>query len=182
MPKASEPDGRVYLDGDHVFTAFQRYLGASYRDTPAPGEPAQPRDVHALEHPYQGLVVEIIDAPAESAAVSEGGDGPGVGRVLDWLRAERAPRVLGPSGVAMGLYFTPLPLPDNRMSYVRQVEGLGRRVTVLWFLETDPRQVWDDVFAGAARDTERGGARRLELVAPFIPTLPGTETSVDELR
>ncbi|MBL7621394.1 MULTISPECIES: hypothetical protein [unclassified Frankia] len=176
------PDGRVYLDRDHVFTAFQRYLGVSYRDVPAPGQPAQPRDIHALEYPYQGLVVEVIDAPAESAAVSEGGDGTGVARVLDWLRTERAPRVLGASGAAMGLYFTPLPLPDNRMSYVKQVEGLGRRVTVLWFLETDPRQVWDGVFAGAGEDAERGGAGRLELVAPFIPTLPGTDAYVDELR
>ncbi|MDT3440452.1 MULTISPECIES: hypothetical protein [unclassified Pseudofrankia] len=172
------PDGRVYLDRDHIFTAFQRYLGASYRDAPAPGGPSSPRDVHALDYPYRGLVVEVIDAPAEAAEPG----GAGVAGVLEWLRAERAPRVLGVPGVAMGLYFTPLPLPENRMSYVKQVEGLGRRVTVLWFLETDPGSVWDEAFGGAAEEAEAGGAGRLELVAPFIPTLPGTDTYVDQLR
>ncbi|MBL7502392.1 hypothetical protein I6A84_18430 [Frankia sp. CNm7] len=172
------PDGRVYLDRDHVFTAFQRYLGVSYRDAPSPDGPARPRDIHALDYPYQGLVVEVVDAPAEAAEPG----GAGVAGVLDWLRAERAPRVLAVPGVAMGLYFTPLPLPENRMSYVKQVEGLDRRVTVLWFLEADPRSVWEDAFAGAAEQAAAGGAGRLELVAPFLPTIPGTDAYVDELR
>jgi hypothetical protein len=176
------PDGRIHLDRDHIFTAFQRYLGVSYRDLSPAGGPARPRDIHALEYPYQGLVVEVVDGPPETAAVSEGGDGTGVVRVLDWLTRERAPQVLGVPGVAMGLYFTPLPLPDDRMSYVPQVPGLGRRVTVLWFLETDPRSVWDEAFGGAADEAMRGGAGRLEFVAPFIPTLPGTDAYVDELR
>nr|MDT0666601.1 hypothetical protein [Micromonospora sp. DSM 115978] len=133
-------DGRVFLERDHVFTAFQRYLGAHYRDSAGPSSAAGPRDVHALDYPYGGLVVEVVDAP-------EGGD---AADVAAWFATDRAPAVFAATDqVAMGLAFTPLPLPDNRMSYVKQVEGLGRRVTVLWFVESDPRQVWEAAFADA---------------------------------
>ena len=40
----------------HVFTGFCDYLGATYRDD------GVPRDVHTLQQPYAGLVVELIDA------------------------------------------------------------------------------------------------------------------------
>ena len=58
-------DGRVYLERDHIFTAFQRYLTTFYRDEDGP------RDIHAFEYPYQGLVVEVIDAP-EGGSTDEG--------------------------------------------------------------------------------------------------------------
>ena len=168
-------DGRVYLERDHIFTAFQEYLGVSYRDQ------AGPRDIHSLEFPYAGLIVEVIDA-AEGRTAQD---------VVTWLREVRAPQVVapqagGPSPVAMGLYFTPLPLPEDRMSYVKQVEGLGRRVTVLWLTEVPAADAWDGAFRGAG---EPGSPRsapealgRTELVAPFLPTLPGTETYIDQLR
>jgi hypothetical protein len=159
------PDGRIYLERDHVFTAFQQYLGAFYRDD------AGPQDIHAMDYPYGGLVVEVIDA-------AEGKD---TGQVLDFVRAERAPLAFR-SGVAMGVAFTPYPLPEDRMSYVKQVEGLGRRVTVLWLTDEDPRASWDAAFAGAVGQAEQAGVGRTELVAPFIPTLPGTNRYVDELR
>ena len=43
----------------HVFTSFSDYLGPTYRDD------AVPRDVHTLVQPYQGLVVQVIDAVDE---------------------------------------------------------------------------------------------------------------------
>src|SRR3981081_2186929 len=51
------PDGRVYLDRTHTFTSFQGYKGVSYRDETGP------RDIHSLDYPFGGLVVEVIDAP-----------------------------------------------------------------------------------------------------------------------
>ncbi|CUU56018.1 hypothetical protein Ga0074812_106273 [Parafrankia irregularis] len=191
-------DGRIFHRRDHVFTAFQDYLGAVYRDGRGGA-----LDIHALDHPYGGLVVEVVDAVGEAlvdeaAAGTAGatgvGDAAGVAGVggvggaaisalVDWLRAERAPRVLAPGGaVAMGLLFTPLPLPEDRMAYVDQVAGLGRRLTVLWFTETTPARCWAPGFTAAAADWEKSGLGRLELLAPFVPTLPGTQTYVDELR
>ena len=159
------PDGRVYLERDHIFTAFQEFLGSLYRDEDGP------RDIHALDYPYGGLVLEVIDAP-------EGSD---TAAVMEFLEKDRAPLVFA-NGVAMGVAFTPFPLPDDRMSYVKQVEGLGRRVTMLWLTDGDPRESWDAAFSGAVEQAQKAGVGRTEFVAPFLPTLPGTNKYVDELR
>jgi len=78
--------------------------------------------------------------------------------------------------------FRPTPLPGDRMTYVRQVEGVDTRLTLLWFLEKDPRECWDEHFAGLDGAVAEGGLRRVELVAPFVPTVPGTDRYVDRLR
>ena len=78
--------------------------------------------------------------------------------------------------------FRPTPLPVDRMSYVRQVEGVDTRLTLLWFLEQDPRECWEAWFAGLDAAVAETGLGRVELVAPFIPTIPGTDRYVDELR
>lgn len=78
--------------------------------------------------------------------------------------------------------FRPTPLPGDRMTYVKQVEGVGTRLTLLWFLERDPREVWADHFTGLDAEIAGTGLGRLELAAPFIPTVPGTDRYVDELR
>jgi hypothetical protein len=158
-------DGRVFQERTHVFTSFQKYRGAWYRDT------IGPRDIHALDHDYGGLVVEVIDS-----ADSDGRD-----RVIAWMRDERAPSVMGGSPVAMGLAFQPQPLPGDKQPYMKDVEGVDDRLTVLWFTEGDPRDAWD-VFAGAGKAVEASGLGRVELIAPFLPTIVGTDTYVDQLR
>jgi hypothetical protein len=161
-------DGRVYRDRTHVFTSFQQHAGVAYRDGAA-----GPRDVHALDHPYAGLVLEVIDA--EDAGQRD--------RLLDWLLERGLPGRLPAGGpAAMCVLFRPLPLPVDKMSYVKPVDGTETRLTLLWFLQQDPRACWD-AFTGL--DTEVAAAvpgARVELVAPFIPTLPGTDVYVDELR
>ncbi|MFI1013518.1 hypothetical protein [Streptomyces sp. NPDC020965] len=160
-------DGRVHHDRTHVFTAFQDHLATVYRDG-ATG----PRDIHALDHPYAGLVLEVIDA-----------DGPERrNELLEWLRTERLPGLLAGSPTALVTVFRPTPLPGDRMSYVRQVEGIDTRLTLLWFLEEDPRERWDTAFAGIGAAVDASGLGRVELVAPFIPTVPGTDRYVDQLR
>jgi len=156
------PDGRIYLDRTHVYTSFQQYLGAAYRDVDGP------RDIHSLEYPYAGMVVEVIDAP----------DGRRE-ELVSWLRSSR---VLAGTPVAMGLFFAPMPLPADKMAYVKDVEGVDRRVTALWFTETDPASCWAECFAGVGAAVSAAGVGRVELAAPFIPTIPGTDTYVDELR
>ena len=62
----SMPDGRVDSGWASVFTSFQVYAGPVYRDEHGP------RDIHALDYPYQGLVVEVVDA-GETGTGSSGG-------------------------------------------------------------------------------------------------------------
>lgn len=78
--------------------------------------------------------------------------------------------------------FRPTPLPLDRMSYVKQVEGVDTRLTLLWFLEADPRDCWEEYFGGLGEAVTESGLGRPELLAPFVPTVPGTDRYVDRLR
>ena len=159
------PDGRIYLDRTHVYTSFQRYGGVVYRDATGP------RDVHSLDYPYQGLVVEVVDA-----------DDPHDRAELDgWLRADFLPARLAGSAAAMTLLFEPMPLPADKMAYVADMPGLERRLTLLTFTEVPPAAIWD-AFAGAGKALADSGLGRVQLAAPFVPTLPGTDVYVDQLR
>ncbi len=78
--------------------------------------------------------------------------------------------------------FRPTPLPGDRMTYVKQVEGVDTRLTLLWFLQEDPRSCWAEHFTGLDAALAEAGQGRVELVAPFVPTVPGTDRYVDRLR
>ena len=145
---------------------------------PAETEPRPPElvaadgDIHALDHPYSGLVLEVVDAAPDRDRDA----------LLAWLRDEHVPGRLAGSDAAMCLVFEPRPLPGDRMSYVQDVPGIERRLTLLWLTETDPRDCWAATFAGAGDAIASAGQGRIELAAPFVPTVPGTNTYVDELR
>jgi hypothetical protein len=156
-------DGRVFMERDHTFTAFQRYLGPVYRDAEGP------RDIHSLNYPYGGLVVEVIDAS----------DSDGRDQVVEWVRNERIPAADSP--VAMGMMFAPMPLPGDKQPYVKDVEGVDDRLTILWFTEGDSLDAWDE-FAEVGELVDATGLGRVELMAPFTPTFPGTDRYVDQLR
>ncbi|MGN9760967.1 hypothetical protein [Streptomyces sp. SD31] len=160
-------DARVHQERTHVFTAFQDHEATVYRDGAA-----GPRDFHALDHPYAGLVVQVIDTDSPQRRTE----------LLEWLRARHLPKRLAGSPTAMVTIFRPTPLPLDRMSYVKQVEGVDTRLTLLWFVEADPRECWEGCFAGLDTVVEESGLGRVELVAPFVPTIPGTDTYVDQLR
>ncbi|MDJ0460681.1 hypothetical protein [Streptomyces sp. H27-C3] len=160
-------DGRVHQDRTHVFTAFQDREATVYRDG-AHG----PRDFHALDHPYRGLVLEVIDTESPEQRAE----------LLDWLRSKHLPERLAGSPAALVTVFRPTPLPGDRMTYVKQVEGVDTRLTLLWFLEADPREEWEARFGGLGDEVAAAGLGRVELVAPFIPTLVGTDRYVDQLR
>ncbi|MFB6846018.1 hypothetical protein ACFCXS_14290 [Streptomyces sp. NPDC056373] len=160
-------DARVYHDRTHVLTAFQDHEATVYRDGAA-----GPRDVHALDHPYAGLVLQVVEADTPEQRVP----------LLRWLRTRHLPRRLAGSPAALVTAFRPTPLPGDRMTYVKQVEGVDTRLTLLWFLQTDPRQCWDPFFTGLDAAVAESGLGRVELVAPFVPTVPGTDQYVDRLR
>src|ERR1044072_3956403 len=115
-------DHRVFQERTHVFTAFQDHAVTVYRD----GDRG-PRDIHALDHPYTGLIVEVIDSNSPDQR----------GELLAWLRDDHLPKRLAGSTAALVTAFAPTPLPLDRMTSVKQVEGVGTRLTLLWFLEDD---------------------------------------------
>ncbi|MZF89832.1 hypothetical protein [Streptomyces sp. SID5643] len=160
-------DARVYHDRTHVLTAFQNHEATVYRDGAA-----GPRDVHALDHPYAGLVLQVVEADTREQRTP----------LLQWLRTRHLPKRLAGSPAALVTVFRPTPLPGDRMTYVKQVEGVDTRLTLLWFLRTDPRECWEPHFTGLDAAVAESGLGRVELVAPFIPTVPGTDTYVDRLR
>jgi hypothetical protein len=160
-------DHRVFQDRTHVFTAFQDHTATVYRDG---GQ--GPRDIHALDHPYAGLVVQVVEARSPD----------GRGELLAWLCEDHLPKRLTGSPAAMVTVFAPTPLPLDRMTYVKQVEGVGTRLTLLWFLQHDPREVWQEHFAHLDTAVAASGLGDVQFVAPFVPTVPGTDRYVDELR
>ncbi|MEV0638681.1 hypothetical protein AB0I77_27835 [Streptomyces sp. NPDC050619] len=160
-------DHRVFQDRTHIFTAFQDHTATVYRD----GDQG-PRDIHALDHPYTGLVVQVIDVASPGRRE----------HLLAWLCDDHLPKRLAGSPAAMVTVFTPTPLPLDRMTYVKQVEGVGTRLTLLWFLQDDPRAHWREHFADLDTAVEASGLGAVQFVAPFIPTVPGTDQYVNELR
>ena len=50
----------------------------------------------------------------------------------------------------------------------------------MMYLTTEPTDAWDRLQDYAARVDESGLAT-VRLVAPFIPTIPGTDTYTDQL-
>jgi len=161
-------DGRIHLERTHVYTSFQDYIGARYRDVEGA------RDIHSLDHPYLGVVMEIVDVDG----------GRSREELTAWLEAEHLPALQGAahSPVAQTLLFAPRPLPEDKQPDVADIPGLDRRVTVLHFLDEDPRLQWTTRFGESEAAIARSGLAKLALVAPFIPVLHGTNTYVDQLR
>jgi hypothetical protein len=183
--------GRRVEERDHVFTAFQGYRGAAYRDNRGP------RDIHTLDYPYDGMVLEVLDAH------------PGVARdaLESWVFESYLPWVQrdAESGVAQSLVFVMRGVDGSTATsgtkadveatatgggdaqITRPQRGFAipfpeRRITICHFLDEDPRIDWDRQFAGNGARVEAAGLGRLELCAPFIPVLHGTDRYVDELR
>lgn len=157
---------RIDLSRRHVYTSFQDYVGTWYRDVQGP------RDFHALDYPYAGVVMEVLDAPggAQRADV----DTYLRDTYLPWLY--RTPD----NPIAQTIWFAPQPLPGDKMPDVADIPGIERRMTVLHFLDCDPRACWDERFAEDTRIPTDSVV--VQLVAPFIPVLPGTDLYVDQLR
>ena len=156
------PEGRMKPPRTHIFTNDQNYLGAVYRDA------SGPRDIHALSYPYPGLALQVIDATS-----AEGRD-----TLFCWLRDEHLPAVLARSPAARTLIFA-------ATAPVRPKPGIDwydRRLTLMTFLECEPEAVWSDLFASQDARIAASGLGRVELASPFLPTLPGTDRYVDELR
>jgi hypothetical protein len=160
--KRLRADGRGFEDRTHVFTTFADYLGVTYRSADGP------RDIHALDHRYDGLVVEIVDAP-----------GPDAVEALDrWIEQVHIPAVhAAHHGIGQSLRFRPQPLPRT-FNDVVDVSGIEQRLVVLHLLDGDPLEGWGSTFAGRGASIAASGMGSLQFCAPFIPTDVGTNRYV----
>ena len=152
---------------DNISTAFYRYDWGCFRDVD--GVPPE----LALEHPYHGIGVTMIDRAesVDDAALS------------GWLRDNYLPRMMAAAPIAMTLCFRPEALPDDAPAYVPRpsAEEQDRRYLLLSFLESDPQPEWSARFGGFAAALRESGLGNIVYAGPFIPTIPGTDRYVDEL-
>jgi hypothetical protein len=58
---------------------------------------------------------------------------------------------------------------------------VGERVFITFFIDGDVREIWPEHFAGLGDELAATGRCRTLMVAPFIPTVPGTDTYTDQL-
>jgi len=165
--------GRMYGDAifrRHIYTAITPYQGVVYSDSAAEG----PLDVHALDYPFKGVVLEIIDAySAENRP-----------QLVGWLKETFVPpKINQSSAMTMCLIFTHADLPEMIKSprLPGKLEIGHQRIVLLWFLEKDPRECWTE-FEGHAGLVNESDLGDVALVAPFMSTVPGTDRYVDELR
>lgn len=147
-----------------VHAGFYRHRWSAFRDRD--GVPAE----LALDHPYAGVVLTMLDR--------DPGQAPAVER---WLREEHLPRALPGSPVAMCLGLEPMPLPPEVPSYIPRPADLERRSLLVTFVEADPRDCWRSFFEPQAQLLAETGLGSVSLAAPFIPTVPGTDRYADEL-
>jgi hypothetical protein len=159
-------DGRIFSERTHVFTAFQKHMGTVCRR----GEAR--RDIHALDTNFGGLVVEVLVAD----------EGTGNTALWDRLKDKHVPSVLEHSRVAMCIAFERLTMPPGLPPPYDSVSVPDDYLTLLWFVDEDPMLSWSITFADEPERIARGNLGTLGLLAPFIPTVPGTDLYVDKLR
>ena len=148
-------NGRMFAERDHIHTLLYRYRGADRRH-----EDGVPPEL-ALEHPFPGLVAVMVERDRDDTDV------PGYALASD-------------SAIALVLTFDPVPLPPDAPVSQPGLEGLERRELQLWFVDSDPRNVWRAVTGYADALVELGGAR-VRWASPFVPTIPGTDRYTDQL-
>jgi hypothetical protein len=157
--------GRGFEARQHIYTAESRFEFAVVRS-----DLSRMRAEHAFLHPFAGLAVEVIDVAGGS-----GRDAP-----VAALRETVIPGELEPP-VAMAVAFTPQARPGRSVTpRVPQPYGPGRVLTVLWFLQSDPRACWSAFRTHTEKYASAGGT--LVFAAPFVPTIVGTDIYVDQLR
>jgi hypothetical protein len=160
-------DGRGFQERTHVHTVLFNFIGATYRDAdPVPVE-------LALDHPFAGLVTVFIDR----------NDGVGADELMDWLRDDGVPSVLG-GAVALCSEWAPIPRDNdvtaNAPMTLGSASGGEERTLQMFFLDADPATEWDR-FVDYGKRLEQSALGHITLAAPFITTLPGTDTYVDQL-
>lgn len=156
---------RNFADRDAVTATTYDFFRAVSRD--ARGVPP----VLALAHHFAGVVLLVVERAPDGSVEALG----------DWLLDERLAPSLAGSPVALVTAFAPRPKEPWWPAAYPEVEGVGERLFVLCFVDTDPRACWDSHFAGLGDALAASGTGRMLLAAPFVPCAVGTDTDVPTL-
>ena len=154
---------RGFHERTHVHTLLYTRDWTHYRD-------ADPVPVAlALDHPYPGLVTVHVER-AEGVAQDA---------LDEWLRRAQLPRMMAGTPIASCTTWSPIPQGDAPMA-IPKVERTDRLDLQMYFLDCEPKQVWSR-FVELGDALAATGLGRVILAAPFIPTIPGTDTYTDRL-
>ena len=146
-------NGRMFAERDHIHTLLYRYEWmARAHDDGVPPE-------LALDHPYGGVIATLI---RPSAGVS----------------SDAVQSAMTSQQLALG--FSPIPLPASAPVTQQGHDRLDGCVLTLAFTAADPTERWAEHRARADRLASDGLGEVL-WSAPFIPTVPGTDTYTDQL-
>lgn len=149
-------NGRMFAERDHVHTMMYRHeVTATTADEPVPAE-------LALDHPFGGLVATVVE--------------PAAGVDLEVLGT-----YLPAAGSQLQLAFSPIPLPADAPVTQTGIDRTSSCVLALAFTHGSHHEGWDRV-RRSAEELERKGLGRVLWCAPFIPTVPGTDSYADRLR
>jgi hypothetical protein len=150
-------NGRMFDARDHIHTLMYRHAFTAG----AAGDGAVPAEL-ALDHPFGGMTATLV-RPADGVTPDQ------LGRFV----AERfAPE--------LELGFTPIPLPPDAPVAQQGQDGLEGCLLNLSFTTAGPASWWGEQRA-AAVTLEQEGLGQMLWTAPFLPTVPGTDTYTDQL-
>jgi len=145
--------GRMFAERDHIHTLLYRRAWDA-----GAGVPAE----LALDHSFGGLTATLVELA----------DGVTPTQLGDWVGTAYPPE--------LEIGFTPIPLAADAPVTQRGLDHLDRRVLNLSFTRESPATWWDEQRAAAAK-LEDDGIGTMLWTAPFIPTIPGTDTYTDQL-
>lgn len=152
-------NGRMFAERDHIHTLMYEKAAVFHGD----GSGRRVSAELALDHHFAGLVIII----------GELADGVDARSAIEWFRSR-----LGPAETTVA--FTPIPLLGDAPGDVpRDVEG--NRFTLVSFLDGDPIEVWDTVFAPLGAQFAAATLGKIVWASPFRSTVPGTDRFTDEL-
>lgn len=158
--------GRTFEHRDVQTATAYDYIGCTRRD------PDGVPPFMALDHRFASCVWMMFERDSAVPA----------GEFATWLLDECLSSWFAASPVALAMGFTPRPKEPWWPAAAPEVEGVGHRVVVSAFVDTDVRDEWDEWFKPLGAHVDGSGRGRTLLVAPFIPTHPGTDDYTDELR
>jgi hypothetical protein len=162
-------NGRGFLERSHVHTATFDHVGAAYRDAdPVPVE-------LALDHCYPGIVAVFLDA-------RNGKDAAELHSTL--VASEALAKLMDGTAIEIASSWTPRPefrnSRDSAPMALGSAGGQENRLCQLFFVGGDVRETLQR-FRRYTDALASHGEADTALVAPFLRTVVGTDTYVDEL-
>ena len=152
-------NGRMFAERDHIHTLLYRHEWTAR----GAGDGAVPAEL-ALDHPFGGLTATLV-RPADGVT-ADARSGDYVARAL--LARARARLLADPAACR------------TRRSASRATTASTAACSTCRFTTASPDTWWDEQRA-AADALAADGVGEMLWTAPFIPTIPGTDTYTDQL-